>query len=81
MRAGLTATMVFEGRSFVTTLPAPIIAFSPTVKPHDSVALESMEALLFTDFGRQTQSCSVCNLPFADAARGKVALMKVTLCP
>ena len=33
IRAGLPATIVFGGTSFVTTLPAPTMAFSPTVMP------------------------------------------------
>ena len=33
-RAGLPATTAKAGTSFVTTLPAPIRAFSPMVMPH-----------------------------------------------
>ena len=42
--AGLPATIAPAGTSFVTTLPAPIIAFSPIVIPQSNVAPEPMEA-------------------------------------
>ena len=37
IRAGLPATTAPGGTSLVTTLPAPIMAFSPMVMPHSSV--------------------------------------------
>ncbi len=70
IRAGFPATIVFGGTSFVTTLPAPTTAFSPTVIPHRSVALEPMEAPRFTSVGTQTQSSSVCSFPSSVVACG-----------
>src|SRR5262249_46161185 len=42
--AGFPATMVFAGTSLVTTLPAPTIAFSPTVTFARIVAPEPIDA-------------------------------------
>ena len=66
--AGLPATMASGGTSRVTTLPAPIIAFSPTVIPHSSTAPEPMDAPRLTKVGMQDQSASVCNFPSAGGA-------------
>ncbi len=73
--------MVFAGTSFVTTLPAPIIAFSPIVTLDRIVAPELIEAPFFTNVVSTFQSSSVCNLPSGFVARGKVSLMNVTPCP
>src|SRR5262249_44266006 len=81
IRAGFPATIVSAGTSLVTTLPAPTIAFSPTVIPHNNVALEPMDAPRFTRVGSHVQSAFFCNLPSAVVARGNLSLMKVTLCP
>src|SRR5919108_1775684 len=77
--AGFPATMALGGTSLVTTLPAPIMAFSPTVIPHNNVALEPMEAPRFTTVGTHAQSVSVCNRPSALVARGNRSLINVTL--
>ncbi len=42
--AGLPATVVLAGTSFVTRLPAPTIAFSPIVIPPSSVVPEPIDA-------------------------------------
>src|SRR4030067_3253012 len=39
-RAGFPATIVSGGTSFVTTLPAPVMARSPTVIPPSRVTLD-----------------------------------------
>ncbi len=57
--AGFPATIVPGGTSFVTTLPAPTIAFSPTVTPARTVVLEPTEAPFLMSVGMQTQSASV----------------------
>jgi hypothetical protein len=49
--AGLPATVVLGGTSLVTTLPAPIIAYSPIVIPPKRVAPEPMAAPFFTKVG------------------------------
>src|ERR1700680_782730 len=46
--AGFPATIVFARTSFVTTLPAPTIAFSPTVMFDRIVVPEPIEAPFFT---------------------------------
>ncbi len=69
------------GTSFVTTLPAPTIAFSPTVTPARIVALEPIEAPFLTSVGMHTQSASVWSPPPSAVARGYMSLMKVTLWP
>src|SRR5581483_6168588 len=68
--AGLPATTAPGGTSFVTTLPAPMSAFSPTVTPHRSVAPDPIDAPRLTRVGTQTQSASVCKLPSPFVARG-----------
>ena len=78
-RAGLPATMVPGGTSFVTTLPAPTMAFSPIVTFDSRVALDPMDAPRFTKIGSTVQSSSVCKLPDSVVARGYVSLIKVTL--
>src|ERR1700692_4155034 len=67
--AGFPPTMLFEGTSFVTTLPAPTIAFSPTVTFARIVAPVPMDAPLLMTVRSTFQSASVCNCPFA-VARG-----------
>jgi len=47
--SGVPATTVLGGTSFVTTLPAPTIAFSPMVTLLRIVAFEPIEALLYQD--------------------------------
>ena len=59
--AGFPATMVLGGTSLVTTDPEPTMAFSPTVMPHKSVALDPMDAPFLTNVGIHSQSASVCN--------------------
>ena len=51
------------GTSFVTTLPAPIIAPSPTVIPQSKTAPEPMDTPRLTSVGMHCQSASVCNWP------------------
>ena len=47
----------------MTTLPAPTMAFSPTVNLDNSVTPEPIEAPFLTMVGSQTQSFSVCKFP------------------
>src|SRR5580692_10894711 len=79
--AGLPATTELAGTLFVTTLPAPISAFSPTVIPQSNVEPEPMEAPRLTKVGTQIQSVSVCSWPLLFVARGKRSLVKRTLWP
>jgi predicted esterase len=72
--------MVLGGTSLVTTLPAPTMAFSPTVIPHNKVAPDPIEAPRLITVGTQDQSFSVCKVPSALMARGNKSLIKVTLC-
>lgn len=55
--------MELAGTSFVTTLPAPTIAFSPMVTLARMVAPEPMDAPVCTQVGSTAQSRSVCRLP------------------
>ena len=55
--------MVPGGTSFVTTLPAPTMAFSPMVTLARMVEPEPMEAPFLTRVGSTFQSASVCSLP------------------
>ena len=48
---------MLAGTSLVTMLPAPTIAFSPTVMPHSRVALEPMDAPFLISVGMHVQSC------------------------
>src|SRR5208282_6807298 len=68
--AGLPATTAPGGTSLVTTLPAPIIAFSPIVIPQSSVVPEPIEAPRFIRVRMQAQSASVCSRPLPLVARG-----------
>jgi len=68
-RAGLPATMVSAGTSRVTTLPAPIMAFSPMVMPQSSTALEPMDAPRLTRVGMQGSPPRSVIFPLA-VARG-----------
>ena len=57
--AGFPTTVAFAGTSFVTVLPAPMTAFSPTVIPPSRVEPEPIEAPRFTKVRWQSQSASV----------------------
>src|SRR2546426_4057834 len=80
-RAGYPATIALAGTSRVTTLPAPIRAFSPIVMLARMVAPEPMEAPFFTSVGSTVQSFSVCGSPLRVVARGYESLMNVTPWP
>ena len=56
---GVSRHDVFGGTSFVTTLPAPTMAFSPTVMPPNRVAPEPIEAPCLTIVFWTLQSASV----------------------
>jgi hypothetical protein len=62
--------MLFGGTSFVTTLPAPTMAFSPIVTLLKIVELDPTEAPFLTKVGSTFQSSSVCSLPSLFVARG-----------
>src|SRR3989304_4883580 len=79
--AGFPATIALGWTSFVTTLPAPIIAFSPIVTLLSMVAPDPTDAPFFTTIGSTFQSFSVCNSPEDVVARGYVSLINVTPCP
>src|SRR5579862_305175 len=68
--AGLPATMAFAGTSLVTTLPAPTIAFSPTVTLLRMVDPEPIDAPFCTTVFSTFQSVSVWRPPSAVVARG-----------
>ena len=68
--AGLPATIALAGTSFVTTLPAPTIAFSPIVSLLMMVEPEPIEAPLRTIVFSTFQSASVCSPPSEVVARG-----------
>src|SRR6516225_4228274 len=68
--AGLPTTIVFVGTSFVTTLPAPTMAFSPTLTRERIVAPEPIDAPFLTTVRSTFQSASVCSCPYAVVARG-----------
>src|SRR5271165_2516795 len=76
--AGFPATIAFLGTSFVTVLPAPTIAFSPIVSRERTVAPDPIEAPVLTTVRSTFQSDSVCNVPSALVARGKLSLMNIT---
>src|SRR5271157_1413362 len=80
-RAGFPATTVLSGTSFVTTLPAPTMAFSPMVTPQRIVELVPIEAPFLTTVGTTFQSASDCSDPSALADLGYLSLMNETLCP
>ena len=67
------------GTSLVTTLPAPMVAPSPMVRPQRIVALVPMETRWPIRVGITFQSASVCSEPSGFAARGNLSLMKETL--
>src|ERR1035441_405277 len=73
--------MVLAGTSFVTTAPAPTMAFSPTERLARMVAPDPIEApflmIVFSTF----QSASVCKLPAAAVARGEESLINITPWP
>jgi hypothetical protein len=69
-RAGLPATIVFGWTSFVTTLPAPTIAFSPIVTPHRMTAPLPIDARLQTVVGTSAQSRSPFMVPLTFTAAG-----------
>src|SRR5215472_3064867 len=68
--AGLPAAMALGGTSLVTTLPAPIMAFSPIVTLLKIVDPEPMDAPFFTRVFSTRQSASVCNSPVGVVDRG-----------
>src|SRR5437773_7566790 len=51
-RAGTPTISAYAGMSDVTTAPAPMNAYSPSVTPHRIVALAPMEPPRFTRVGR-----------------------------
>src|SRR5213592_689856 len=69
-RAGYPATIALAGTSRVTTLPAPIRAFSPMVILARIVAPDPIEAPFLTSVGSTCQSFCVCNSPLGVVARG-----------
>src|SRR5260221_7137581 len=69
-RAGFPVTMAFAGTSFVTTLPAPTIAFSPIVTLQSTVAPDPIDAPFLTTVRSTLQSFSVCSWPSDAVARG-----------
>ena len=78
-RAGTPATIEFGGTSFVTTLPAPTIAFSPIVTPQRIVELVPMDAPLFTSVGTTAQSAPVCSELSGFVECGYLSLINETL--
>src|ERR1700728_1607364 len=68
--AGFPATMLLAGTSLVTTLPAPTVAFSPTVIFERIVAPEPIDAPFLMTVRSTFQSASVCRFPSAAVARG-----------
>src|SRR5215469_4366772 len=68
--AGFPATMLFAGTSLVTTLPAPTMAFSPTVTLAKIVEPEPIEEPFFTKVRSTFQSASVWSAPSVVVARG-----------
>ena len=55
--------MLFAGTSLVTTLPAPTMAFSPTVMFERIVAPDPIDAPFLITVRSTFQSASVCRLP------------------
>src|SRR5271166_4742179 len=78
---GFPTTIALQGTLFVTTLPAPTNAFSPTVTPARMVAPDPIDAPFLISVVSSFQSSSVCNAPSAFVARGYLSLMKTTPCP
>src|SRR6266852_3010989 len=72
--AGFPATIAFGGTSFVTTLPAPTIAFSPIVTLHKIVEPEPIDAPSHTRVFSTFQSASVCKPPPLAVAHKHVVL-------
>ena len=70
--AGLPIQSVLSGTFLVTTLPAPIIAFSPIIIPPNIVELAPIDAFFFTIVFNKPKDCF---------ARGYLSLVKVTLGP
>src|SRR5438093_12370809 len=68
--AAYPATIAFAGTSLVTTLPAPTIAFSPTMMLLSIVEPEPIDAPLLITVFSTFQSASVCSSPDAVVARG-----------
>ena len=62
-RAGFPALTALAGTSRVTTLPAPIIAFSPMITLERMVEPDPIEAPRFTQVCSTFQSRSVCSWP------------------
>lgn len=55
--AGTPATMTLSGTSFVTTVPAATMAFSPTVTPGRMIAPAPIHALRFITIGFTNNLC------------------------
>ena len=77
--AGLPYAMTPEGTSLVTTLPAPMIVFSPMVIPQRMMLPVPMDAPCSIIVGVTFQSLSCCLLPSGFVERGYLSLMKQTL--
>src|SRR2546430_11184401 len=80
-RAGFPATIVPAATLFVTTLPAPTMAFSPISTPQRIVAPDPIVAPRLTIVGTIVQSPSPCSSPAAVTALGNRSLMNVTPWP
>src|SRR5439155_21323497 len=74
-RAGFPATVALAGTSLVTTLPAPPIAFSPTVMPPSKVTPDPIEAPLLIRVTSQLHTPSVFNRALHFVARGSRSVM------
>src|ERR1700722_11192828 len=68
--AGFPATIAPAGTSFVTTLPAPTIAFSPIVVLDKIVDPAPIDAPFLMTVRSTFQSASVCSSPPTVVARG-----------
>ena len=80
-RAGLPATVMSGNTSLVTTLPAPIMAFSPMTIPPRMVDPDPIEAPFFTVVVWHFHSPLARGRPFAPVARGRASLVNITPCP
>jgi hypothetical protein len=80
-RAGTPVAVAYGGISRVTTAPAQIVAPSPIVTPHRTVAFDPIDAFRHTRVGSTFQSAGPCNLPSDVVALGNLSLMNITPCP
>ena len=80
-RAGFPATVEFGATSWVTTLPAPTMEFSPMVSPPRMVEPDPIDAPFFTRVDSQFQSPFVRTRPLPSVARGQRSLMNITPWP